>query len=66
MATLFVNFNAKSMSTIFMEIQTLFKQTNFSSQTYTNNLCNLYILTPKIPWDQKLVDFCLGNLREEK
>jgi hypothetical protein len=49
-----------------MEIQTLFKQTNFSSQTYTNNLCNLYILTPKIPWDQKLVDFCLGNLREEK
>jgi hypothetical protein len=23
-------------------------------------------LTPKIPWDQKLVDCCLGNLSEEK
>jgi hypothetical protein len=23
-------------------------------------------LTPKIPWDQKLVDCCLGNLCEEK
>jgi hypothetical protein len=24
------------------------------------------LLTPKIPWDQKLVDCCLGNLCEEK
>jgi hypothetical protein len=23
-------------------------------------------LTPKIPWDQKLVDCCLGSLCEEK
>jgi hypothetical protein len=23
-------------------------------------------LTPKIPWDQNLVDCCLGNLCEEK
>jgi hypothetical protein len=24
------------------------------------------LLTPKIPWDQKLIDCCLGSLCEEK
>jgi hypothetical protein len=29
-------------------------------------LNSLKCLTPKIPWDQKLVDCCLGSLCEEK
>jgi hypothetical protein len=34
---------------------------------FSTNLCHaLSLLTPKIPWDQKLVDRCLGSLCEEK
>jgi hypothetical protein len=31
-----------------------------------NNHEKFKFLTPKIPWDKKLVDYCLGSLYEEK
>jgi hypothetical protein len=59
-----------------MEIMTIHRRINLKKGHITNILKENVVqpllmstnalLTPKIPWDQKLVDCCLGNLCEEK
>ena len=38
----------------------------WKTQQYCCSTWAITILTPKIPWDQKLVVFCLGSMWEEK